>query len=143
MVYDDDEHLVGYIICNENARQFDAHCLRHGERTCCIGRTCREHESRTGAPLTAKQLSQGRPLAFLIAWLRYGATDQFIDGPAGRDEHFKARKCQGDHAWLASGSDPRRMSARTWVESAGEFVGIRTEERQPRDDEPLEPLGGF
>lgn len=133
----EDGQVIGYLLHNTNASQFDIHCNLHGG-DCAIGRSYLPYAGIVGAGATAMRLAKGRPLAFLVAWLRWG--QQFVDAD-GRHRHMNARVCQGLDAPLGDGGSWERLSARAYVEAEAAFVGLRLVERQPRDGEPIEPRG--
>jgi len=135
-VHDAEGRLVGFILKNDNASQFDAHCDVHGP-TCRIAHSF-EAYTGTGA-MTDLRSSKGRCLAFLVARLRLAT--KFKPGPDGRAAHFGARTCKGAGACLADGRGAERLSARAWVEAEPSFAPLRLAERQPRVGEPIEPPG--
>ena len=105
---------------------------------CAIGRTFKPYNGE-GA-WTASRSAQGRCVAFLVAWLRFGT--RYEDTKDDRDKHFEDSKCRlGDAVKLASGDSVERLTAREYVESSPALLEVRGRERQPRADEPLEPLG--
>ena len=125
--------VIGHLLHNEHARSFDMHCHLHPD--CAIGRTYVPHDGvgvleRT----TAMQQAKGRPLAFLVAWLRWG--QQYAD----RESHMHARFAKGLDAPLGNGASDERLRARAYVESAPTLAPLRLIERQPRSGEGIEPL---
>ncbi len=124
---------MGFILYNAKANSLDAHCLRHkGNPTlhCVVNRTVAE----------GRKQAQGRPLGFLVAWLRCAC--RFEHGPAGRDHHFLARlgSTKGME-FLAIGTSAERQAARAWVKHAPEMRPLVERERPPHEGEPEEPLG--
>ena len=69
---------------------------------------------------------QGRPLGFLIAWLRRAADI----GYASRDEHYVAR---------FDVTRAERESARAWAATRPEFAFFLAQERPPHPGEGDEP----
>jgi len=129
---------IAFILHNANAGSLDCHCLLHGGE-CGVGRTVRPYEG-TGN-VTARRSSQGRCLAWLVAWARGGELPFVPLGEDGKDEHCGGKLGKGRWSFLASGESPERLSARTWVETAPSMAELRRAERQPRLGEPMEPLG--
>ena len=130
--------IVGYILFNINANSLDAHCCRHEGNPklhCSVNRTV------SGAASTGVgHAAQGRPLGFLVAWLRCAC--QFEAGPTGRDPHFQARLgSTGGSGFLASGASAERQAAREWVRNSPDMQALAAKERPLRDGEPEEPLG--
>ncbi|CAK0804764.1 unnamed protein product [Prorocentrum cordatum] len=133
-----DGNPIGYILFNENSNTFDAHCSRHG-KDCAVSKSCRAFEGDAAG--SGKRLAQGRPLGFLVAWLRYGTSDLFGDGPEHRKHHFDARLRRGPHALLMDGEGPLRRGSRAWVQSNPHFEPLRRAERKQRPGEAVEPPG--
>lgn len=69
---------IGKVVFNEPAGSLDAHCHLHRDSHlhCAVNRTVR---------MSNPKVPRGRPLAFLLAWLRAGADY------TTRDAHFAAR----------------------------------------------------
>jgi hypothetical protein len=89
-VHDDDGEYLGAVLYNQNHQSLDAHCERHAgdTRACTMSRTVLPYTA--GAMSTARREIQGRPLGFLVAWLRYGR--RIEAGAAGRNEPSGAWK---------------------------------------------------
>lgn len=68
---------LGFVLVNEHGRSLDCHCLLHGDR-CRVGRQWEAYEG--GGRLTPLRTSQGRPLGWLVAWLRLGERFEAGDG---------------------------------------------------------------
>jgi hypothetical protein len=142
-IWDGDGEECGYMIinANPNAMSFDAHCSRH-RGDCSIGRTYQPYDGE-GA-MTEQRSAKGRPLAFLVAWLRMGARYASHDGDEDREKHMAAKR--GDTAetlCLKDGRSPLRNACRDYVERSGHLADLRALERQPRDGEAIEPRGKF
>jgi len=131
--------VIGHILDNEGQHSFDVHCAKHTD--CSIGRTYLPWEPREGHHWTEMRQSQGRPLAFLISWLRWG--QQFPATDAGRTLHMDARHGRGRDGCIHVGTGALRLGCRAYVEAepSPEFAALRARERQPRVGEALEPLG--
>ena len=129
--------IIGYILINEHSRSLDVHCLRHGN-SCAISRSYVPWDEKDGK-WTPLRLAKGRPLGFLVSWLRWGL--KWNDGEAFRDAHYEASKCKGDAARLADGASIERASARRYVEVEPTLQPCRAMERTPRPDEGPEPKG--
>lgn len=131
-VYADDGSVVGFIKWNSNAESLDAHCSAHrgGRLNCVINRTTTDGSVRN-------RTSQGRPLGFLVAWLRCGGC--FPTGPASRVAHFDARRGKGAFAHIGDGTSTARRAARAWLNSAPHMQTLLGCERARRPGEPDEP----
>ena len=141
LVYDDDAKPIGHILVNEHTSSLDAHCYGHAPGDCAMSRTYTPYIG-DGA-MTDLRSSRGRPLGFLVAWLRAHA--RFPPGADGRAAHcrFGKCKCLPSKTMLGNGAGPERLAARAWVEAAPTMVEPRGAERPPRPGEPLEPPGKF
>ena len=131
---------IGFILYNASAKQFNAHCYRHGENTCRMGRSSAPWEAKPGQTWTELRTSKGRPLAWLVCWLR--CCDDFIAGDRGRLPHFKL----GESKWtnpFSCGECETRQCARREVEFDPTFAELRKHERPPWPSEGLEPAGAF
>ena len=128
--------VIGHILNNENSESFDAHCLLHDGR-CSVSRTYKPWD---GALNTAMQRARGRCLAYLVAWLRWGA---HFPARCMKERHVQAKYARGDDAALADGTGLERLEARAYVETEDDFSDLRRLERQPRLHEPIEPPGKF
>ena len=131
--------VIGYILDNENASSFDAHCLCHSD-DCAISKTYKPWDGPLEGA-TSMRLAKGRCLAFLVAWLRWGAA-RYPDSEL-REQHMGARFSRGEHSALADGTGLERVESRTYVEAEPDLAPLRLKERQPRDGEPIEPPGKF
>ena len=129
---------IGHILMNETGSSLDIHCWKHKE--CSIGRTWAGWDETKGA-LTPLRAGKGRPLGFLVAWLRYG--ERFEATDAGRAAHMDAKFGKGAAACLNDGTGVARMQARAYVDSVPSLKPCRDRERPPRPGEPREPLGPF
>jgi hypothetical protein len=127
---------IGFITKNDNpkAMSLDAHCLHpnHKHRlSCAVNRTIKPPPGR----VTKANEAQGRPMGFLIAWLRMcgdaGCTD--------RDTHFKARL--GKDVLARYLDRATRQACRDWALARPEFNHLFEFERRPRAGEPIEPSG--
>ena len=136
-VFDDSGRNVGYLLVSEHTQQIDAHCNLHGP-SCRTGATYIGWDPANG-PWTELRRNRGRPLAYLIAWLRWGS--RFADGPEGRDAHFAARKGSDVNFPVADGSGRLRLQCREWAVATPAMLPAIEAERPPRVGEPLEPLG--
>ena len=134
----DNEGQLGYILFNTNARSLDAHCTVHEECDCSTGRTIVGWDSSQGGKWTGLRSARGRPLGFLVAWLRLARSSH--DSATHLDAMRDARKV--GYA-LYSGRGPARQRAREWVMQTPEMSDLRDAERPQRDGEPLEPDGQF
>ena len=140
-VYDDDGTYVGYILHNTNngpKGSLDAHCA------CCAGdcstsRTCSGWDDDGVGAWTGLRSARGRPLGFLVAWLRLGR--HF----ATREKHLEAMKnARQKSSPLYSGKGALRQRARDWVIATPSFRHLRVNaERLLRDNEEMEPDGQF
>jgi hypothetical protein len=122
----DDGTAVGHLKWGERDQILSAHCewrLRGGADEPCHG-LCRL--SRTVRP-NSKLLQQGRPVGFLVAWLRRAY--EYPD----REAHFAAR--QG-----ALISRAERLEARAWAERTPHMAWPLAVERPQRPGEEAEPL---
>ena len=142
LVRDVNGDVIGHILVNENAKSLDAHCYRHGA-DCAIGRTFLPYEYKPGEKLTPFRSARGRPLGFLVAWLRWGCRPTVLAGELGRQTHVEAKAGKGDAKELASGLSDIRKRAREWAESDPGMEPARNKERRPRATEPLELFGHF
>ena len=133
-VCDEDGTVIGFFLLNYNAQSFDIHCRLH-DGDCAISKTFKPYDGEISTA-TGLRLAKGRPLAFLVAWLRWGKR---FTGEDGRAEHMAARFCRGPDAELGDGSSALRLNARAYVEREDDFAVLRREERQPRTGEPIEP----
>ena len=138
-VKDEYGEIVGYVLVNDNSRSLDCHCLRHGP-DCAIGRTFVGWDEDCGR-LTPLRAARGRPLGFLIAWLRWGI--RFPEGVEHERAHFAASKSKDEARVLADGNSDERQEARRYVESEPTLAPARAKERPPRPGEWLEPVGHF
>ena len=87
---------------------------------------------------TPMRVAQGRPLGFLVAWLRLGRT------AADKAAHGKHKKeCTTPGSVLFSGADAARTSARTWVQAQPSFAALTCKERAQWTGEGAEPEGPF
>ncbi len=84
-------------------------------------------------PNARTALSRGRPLGFLIAWLR--CCGKFGDGPANRKNHHAAANAQPPYEFLASGLSVERRSAREWA-LANLPLNLEADKRPGEGDEP-------
>ncbi len=126
-----DGKVIGCIVVNKAGTILDAHCYRHhGKRPCSINRT---YNRPIVKPKGSTQ-HRGRPLGFLVAWLRAGYS--FPAGPDHRNEHFECSKCQDDFAYLENGRGPQRQSARAWA-SANLPDDLEAPKWDGESDEPL------
>ena len=127
-----DGRVIGCIVVNKVGNSLDAHCYRHhGKRPCSINRTFR----RPAVKPKGVTQHRGRPLGFLIAWLRAGLA--IPEGQGGRDRHFECSKCQGEFAFLANGCGHERKAARAWAAE-----NLPTDLEAPKwDGEADEPAG--
>ncbi len=82
------------------------------------------------------KLARGRPLGYLVAWLRAGLV-HFGPGPDHPQAHFDARLGGGLCEFLKSGESEERQSARAWVMTHMP----RNLEAPKRDGEADEPEG--
>ena len=139
-VHDADGVVIGWILDNEHVRRFDIHCSKHTD--CRLGRPYTPWNPEDGS-MTDLRSGQGRCLAFLVAWLRFGQI--YEDTPAGRKAHMDCRFGGGASACIMDGSGRARLEAREYVETQPDpkWQGLRDKERQPRPGEPREPLGRF
>ena len=138
-VTDDAGNVIGHVLVNANSHQLHIHCHRHGP-TCSIGKTWTPWPEEKGR-LTPLRASRGRPLAFLVGWLRLG-----LDIEAGEEhrlEHFECKNCKGNAAALADGTSALRLDARAYVAASPTLGPARAKERPLRDGEPQEPPGPF
>ena len=123
-VHADDGTYQGCIKHGSKDGILSAHCLYtspghdcndHG--LCRVNRTCGEAKNKQGG--------QGRPLGFLVAWLRSAI-------------HYA---CRGDHYDMRKYITlQERQDARQWVESSAIMAIPRSKERHPRAGEGLEPV---
>lgn len=131
---------IGYITWNIGSKSIDAHCSRHaGNRLdCAVNRTVTGSLAKTNS---LNRSAQGRPLGFLIAWLRCGV--DFEAGPAGRDAHHAVRLAKEPYTFLADGTGCARLAARTWAMGPGRALmqPLSDVERLKRAGEPEEPRG--
>jgi len=137
-VLDTRRRRIGHFRHNTHGSRFDIHGELH-PGNCTVGRSYLPWEGE--GRMTELRASQGRPLAWLVAWNRLGAT--LPATAAGREAHMKMKLCKGDAACLGDGTKVERQVARAYVESEPSFAGMRRDERQPRPGEPLEPPGRF
>ena len=138
-IFDGHGFECGYFIINENARSLDMHCNHHAG-DCSIGRSYVGYEG--AGNMTAKRSSKGRCMAYLIAWCRIG--HRFPDTAEGRAAHKEAShgRTEATEA-LQHGNSPIRLCSRDYAEETPSLAPVRAVERQPRDGEPFEPIGGF
>lgn len=116
---------IGKVVFNEPAGSLDAHCHLHRDSHlhCAVNRTVR---------MSNPKVPRGRPLAFLLAWLRAGADY------TTRDAHFAARLGRDEAEALCT--HERRVAIRSEIEADPYWAEARSKERRPGPDEPLEPL---
>ena len=138
-ILDESGTRIGYFIRNDNAKSFDCHCELHSN-DCAFSKSWAPWDPEDGK-LTELRASKGRPLAFLVAWLRYGA--KWPDTPEGQQAHKDAKLGRGLDQCIMMGHGKLRLDCRAYIEAEPTFEPLRLKERKPRPGEPLEPLGKF
>ena len=132
--------IIWHLLHNEAGARIDCHCCRH--KDCAVGRTYIAWDpAAEPGKMTPMREARGRPLAFLIAWLRWGLRYEADEN--GRNAHMEASKCgptDGANC-LADGESHERQSARFWAEAQPSLDNFRDLERPRRPGEPLEPKG--
>lgn len=135
-VFLENGELAGHILYNENACMLDAHCAMHTK--CAVSKS--SHAYRGKGLDSGRREGQGRPLGFLVAWLRLGHSPA-MPADGGRDLHFRARLGTAPYQFLLDGTSPQRVSCREYIQSEPRFQSLRDAERPRRLGEPLEPPG--
>ncbi len=118
----------GELVWDEKEGSIGCHCFCHKKEGLC----------RTNRKLIGNEKRspyQGRPLGFLVAWLRSCRE-------LSREKHQKLAKRGGQYdpeiaQWIPL---ERRQNARDWLESQPEMKFWLTLERGLRDGEPCEPV---
>ena len=122
-VFDDEGVKIGQIVWNAAGQSLDAHCSHDDHQS----EHLRCHVNRTVKPSRGK----GRPLAFLISWLRCGRAH------GSRDGHFQARLGRGEAAEEVSFET--RSSIRALIINDSDWDEARALERAPLANEGPEP----
>ena len=130
LVYRNDDRLgvpIGKVVWNRAGKSLDAHCFKHKDShlACAFNRTI-----HVGSPKVPK----GRPLAFLILWIR---TQDHPDC-ACRKDHFDARLGKG--VFVGPFNHAARLELRQRLEVDAYWAAARAKERDPLPGEPLEPI---
>lgn len=134
-IWDGEGAEIAYILCNESAQSFDPHCLKHGN-DCSITRTWMPY--RGDGDLTQMRAAQSGILSCL--------------GPRRSPLSCHGRGPRRAHGGKGGGVDTRcvtsvasdlRKACRHYAEMAPNLSDLRAKEHQPREGEPLEPLGRF
>jgi hypothetical protein len=123
---------IGCIVVNRAGRSLDVHCYRHkgGPLPCSVNRTYNRSDATT-----PRGLARGRPLGFLIAWLRAGLLVEA--GSEHRDAHFQGKAADAEFAFLADGLGPERQFGRAYA-----IAHLPKDlEGRKRGGEPDEPEG--
>lgn len=126
-VHDDDGTYLGCLKWGEQDQILCAHCLyREGEENTGppMHGLCRAN--RTVKPTIGARQWQGRPIGFLIAWLRLA--------------RLHACRSKADHVAMQRDiSFEDRLVARHWAVSTPSMAEALMKERPQRDDEDIEP----
>lgn len=116
--------VIGKIVWNAAGSSLDGHCCHPGHRDSHLG--CRVNRTVRPGPK-----GKGRPLAFLMAWLRSA------DNHGGRDSHFQARLGRGEHSEAVSFEN--RLAAREMILADPSWAAAAAFERAPAPGEGPEP----